>query len=574
MKQKIHAELDKKQPRGFHVKLGIGGIREIEFFVQVFLLIYGGRKPEIRHTNTLKTLDLLEETGFVNHREASLLHDSYLFLRRLEHRLQLVDERQTHWLSDDPVEQLRTARRMGFHDASAEEALQGFQSQLREATSPVRQIFENLFSETAPGWEPSQGPDQNNKPSGGKPPELKHEEILNEYRQALEDRLAQWPNPEDWLDEIRYFKKDEIRKIVELENQGKTSRSEILRRISLVAEAICQEALKIAMHELTRRFGQPSFHRTDGKPQGGKPGEASLMAVGMGKLGGREINYGSDLDVIFIFSEQGETTGGGGGTPSRGGTPTRGPETISNSEYFARLVQKFISILSLTTRAGRAYTIDTELRPSGHQGPLVTSLAGFIDYQRNASQIWERQSLLRARPIAGPPHFARLVRNHIDALLASQSFPPDIRFEMHRLRTRVEREIARESDQWIDTKGGKGGIMDIEFFLQYHQLRGGRDHEGLRTANTFEGLKKLKEMNLAPADSTDFLLEAYTFYRDLESKIFLRKNRSIHRFHVNDSWLADLAGDLGLKGGKELLEKYFANREKVRKIYSETFTEE
>ncbi|MBI4410939.1 MAG: hypothetical protein HY541_00445 [Deltaproteobacteria bacterium] len=541
MKRKIHAELDKKPSRGFNVKLGIGGIREIEFFVQVFLLIYGGRKPEIRHTGTLKALKNLEEAGLVNRDEASLLRNGYLFLRRLEHRLQLVDERQTHWLSDDPAEQLRTARRMGFDGTSAESALKDFRSQIDEATSSVRRIFDSLFSETAPVQTVSESP------AG-----LKHEDILNEYRRALEDRLAQWPKVEDWLDEIRYFKKDEIKKIIELENSGKTSRREILCRISLVAEAICQEALKIAIRELAPRFGTPSFKRNDGKA-----GEADLMTVGMGKLGGREINYGSDLDVIFIFSEQGETTGG--------------TEIISNGEYFARLVQKFISIIALTTRGGRAYAIDTELRPSGHQGPLVTTLSGFIDYQRNTSQIWERQSLLRARPIAGAPHFARLVRGHIDALLTSQSFPPDIQSEMHRLRTRVEKEIARESDRVIDYKGGKGGIMDIEFFLQYHQLCFGRDHPGLRTANTFDGLDKLKGTNLVPAASIESLLKAYNFYRDVESKIHLRKNRSTHRLDLGDPLFDDLATDLGLKGSKEFLEKYFAYREKVRKIYGDIF---
>lgn len=561
MKQKIRAELDKKPPKGFHVKLGIGGIREIEFFVQAFLLIYGGKKPEIRHTGTIETLARLETAGLVSLKDAASLKESYLFLRRLEHRLQLEDERQTHLLSPDPAEQLKTARRMGYFEKDPEEALKRFQDQLETAVDNVHRIFESLFAETTPG-----SPENRQILWGGTPSEnatipsaeQKDEALLTEYRQALQDRLAQWPKLEDWFDEIRYFKKDEIKKIVELEhNPGVPkestdslgwkpafSRRDILCRLSLLAEAICQETLLIVLRELEPKYGRPI--------------DADIMTVGMGKLGGREINYGSDLDLIFIFSQMGETTGAG---------------KISNSEYFARLVQKFISILSLTTRAGRAYAIDTELRPSGHQGPLVTSLEGFIDYQKTASQIWERQSLLRARPIAGPPHFARLVRNHIDALLYSRPFSSNIVKEMHRLRTRVECEIARESESFIDMKGGKGGVMDIEFFLQYHQLIHGRDFPKLHTANTFDGLETLAKLKIVPEATVAPLVEAYTFYRDVESRIYLRKQRSQRRWNVKDPFLDEIARDLKLKNSAEFLEKYLALREKVRKIYTETFIE-
>lgn len=542
MKEKIEEEIGRKPAKGFNVKLGPGGIREIEFFAQAFQLIYGGRMPELKNSNTLQTLELLRRAQLISSQDDHFLRSNYLFLRKLEHRLQLVDEQQTHLLSFEASQQLKAARRMGYLDENPDKALTQFQERFKEATSGVHQIFESLFAETSPKTFTSEISRRE-----------ENQKILDQTRIALEDRLAQWPKFEDWLDEIRFFKKDEVKKISALENDPSYPRMEILCRLSLLAEAMSQVTLKMSMIELEKKYGKPTY-----KTKAGEKGIANLMTIGMGKLGGREINYASDLDCIFIFSQNGKTTG---------------PKEITNSEYFARLIQKFISILSLTTVAGSAYAIDTELRPSGHFGPLVISLESFLDYQRKASQIWEKQALLRARPIAGPPHFARLIKGHIDALLYSEPFPEEIGSEIHRLRTRVEMEIAREDKYTFDYKAGKGGIIDIEFILQFAQLRGCAAYPELRNANTFEGLITLKQLNLIPSDEADLLLEAYTFYRTLESKIHLKKNQTSHRFQKTDPFLNEIAHDLTFKTGNEMLDQYYIYRDNVRRIYSRIFSQ-
>lgn len=538
MKKRIHEDLDKKHKQGFNVKLGIGGIREIEFFAQAFLLLYGGRISELKSTNTLTVLFQLGERKLVSLSDIKVLTEGYLFLRKLEHRLQLVDEKQTHLLSLDPGEQLKTARRMGYLQETSLEALQSFTKDLERHTSQVHRLFEGLFSDRKEETKTHQSVEP-------PPPDTSH------YRIILQNRLSHWPQLEDKLDEIRYFKKDEFKTVSKLEENPLFPRKEILKRLSFIAESIVQEALNLAMAEVEKIYGKASYQRGSKET-----GLAYVMPVAMGKLGGFEINYRSDLDLIFIFSEQGETTG---------------PKKITSSEYFARLVQKFISILSLTTRAGSAFAIDTELRPSGHFGPLVTSLESFMTYQRTASQIWERQALLKGRPLAYPPPFARLIKNHLDALLFSSSFPDEIRHEMHRLRMRVEKEIAKESADYFDFKGGKGGVMDIEFILQFLQLRYGSEYEMLRASSTFDGLEKLSELNLLPQKDTALLSEAYAFYRTFESKLQLKMDRAIHRLSRKNIILQNIAEDLRLGTSKNLFDKYICFSKEIRKIYDKVF---
>ncbi len=537
MKQKIHDQLPSKSRQGFNVKLGTGGIREIEFFIQAFLMVYGGRKKELRDTGTLQVLSTLEKLRLVDSKDAKDLKDCYLYLRRLENRLQMEDEKQTHQIPDNLDEQYRIARRMGYLEDSRDETLKIFQEDLQSVTSRVHHLFDTFFT-------------GNNKSSVSIPSSpivtVESGELTNRLSAAIDGS----PDFEDKLNAIRIFKIEEFKKIQQLESDFAQSRQEILSRLSLLAEVICQETLKLATNELLPRYGTPMSEQLSSGP-------SHLLALGMGKLGGSEINYHSDLDMIFVFSEAGTTTG---------------PKCIDNSEYFARLVQKFISILSVPTQYGAAYSIDTELRPSGNQGPLVTSLASFMDYQMTGSALWERQALLKARPLAGSSRLASLVTNHLNALLYSSPFERDIKKEMAKLRLRVQKEIARERNRTIDYKLGKGGLMDVEFIVQYIQLVHGSDYPAIRTTNTFDAIDRIAHQGLLPEPMDGLILkEIYTFYRTLESKISLKLKDRIHRIKDDHPVWAEVALDLNMPSAKALIEQYRQYRENCRRIYRRVF---
>jgi len=501
IRHRITDELTHPTDKGFNVKLGLGGIRDIEFFIQAFQLIYGGRYPPLRQPNTMNALEKLRKSRLISSHTAKNLHQHYFYLRKLENSLQLAEEAQTHIVLWDRSEQLKTARRMGYLHQSSEEALYHFQKDFKKITRDVQNITSDLFS---------------------------REEGFVDFGAKLKDRLEKTNDFEVQIDEFRIFKQERIKEIEKLEIQPWSRRRNILSQLSNVAEELCHNALDLAVSKL--------------KPIYGEPLASHLLVLGMGKLGGGEINYASDLDLLFIFSEMGETTG---------------PRQVDNMEYFSRLVQKFIFILSTYTRFGRAYEIDARLRPSGHAGPLVTFLGSFLEYQKKSAQVWEKQALLRARPIWGIEPLRRLLTNHLSTLLFLTPFNQKIPQEMHHLRMRVEKEIAKEDFEHFDFKGGIGGIMDIEFIVQLKQLQFGHQYEKLRATNTFEVLDQLIALNFLDKSSDGvFLKEAYTFYRTLESAISLKKKRSEQRLSFSDPQLADVAKHIKLKGVEDFCKLY------------------
>lgn len=539
IRARLYDEMDKKSINGFNVKLGRGGIREIEFFVQIFLLLYGGQDSKIIHTNTLATIKRLSSQSYISSQDAKFLTNGYLYLRRLENRLQMIHEEQTHFLSNDRGQQTRIARMMGYHESDDDLTRQKFITDLESHTRQVNRIFENLFSELSPAIRPVSFT-----------PAIKEANVLG-YCQELGQILDREPQFEHKLEKLRQFKHEKQEEIARLESQ-KVPREKILYHLSILAEAVCREALRNADAQLRDIYGDPLF-----SDQKGNKGHTHLCALGMGKLGAHEINYGSDLDLIFIYSDDGMTTG---------------PKKIANAEYFARVVQKFIGILSLVTTGGRAYAIDTELRPSGHQGALVTTLDGFMEYQRQVSQIWERQSLLRARPIAGAPHFAGLVRNHLDALLFSGPHDAGIKNEMQRLRRRVMNEKFRELVDVFNIKIGRGGIMDIEYIIQYHQLLYGYKHDILRGANTYDLCDALCLLpHTMVLEMAKTLRLAYSLYASLSSCIWLHTKKADPVIYRLDPLLQQMAPDLGYQLAEDLWSDLMRSREAVHECYKTTF---
>jgi glutamate-ammonia-ligase adenylyltransferase len=284
----------------------------------------------------------------------------------------------------------------------------------------------------------------------------------------------------------------------------------------------------------------------------------------MGKLASRELTYGSDLDLIFLFEFK-----------------TDADEVDANGlpeaqAYFVRLTQRLISALQTPTTSGSCYEIDTRLRPSGNQGMLVTSLGSFERYHAENALAWERQALLRARPVAGDPALAEAYEGLRLSILKAP-LPDDLASELHRVRQRMEKELARETDRRRNLKTGRGGALDVESVVEYLRLIHGSAHHELLTVDRLEvHLARLHALGILDADTTRRLHEGWNFLQRLGNRLRIVENRSISDLDAERGDLDGLARSLGyLSSGREagarhtLLGDYHRNTESIRSIYSE-----
>lgn len=668
MKQKIDASLTRTMEGESNLKLGRGGIREIEFFIQALQLVYAGKNPKLRERNSLKALDTLLAARLFSEEDHLCLAEAYRFLRTVEHRIQVVQERQTHNLPAREDEMLALARRCGFLRSNG---LERFRQVLEGHRTAVSAIYSNLFlardeklrQEVNPEvllfLDPKADPDLvkdmlaerrfedadrayenllslRSGPARGNLTErsrrllekisplllqelfdspdpdmalanlerflstigsrssyyallaenrqtlkllvslfgmsqflsrilISHPELLDsmvasssaltvktrqEMATELETLLVQAEDFEDQLDVLRRYRHEEFLRIGLNDIHGRLGQGEITAQLSDLAEACLDSAHRLATMELLR-FGRPMC-RIDGMET-----EAGLAVIGMGKLGGGELNYHSDLDIIFVYNHQGYTDG---------------LKQISNHEYFAKLAQKLISILSLQTREGYVYKIDTRLRPSGNAGPLVTSLQSFLDYHRAEAQIWERQALTKARVVLGPDDLARQLDSVIRHTVYNTSIDEAGRREIHRLRMRMEHELAKESDGNYNIKTGRGGMVDVEFATQYLQLREGHRCPEMRSTNSIVALKEIRALGLLPEGDADTLLSGYKFLRKLENRLRIIHDHSVNDLSGTRSYMNKLARRLGydtrLKNpGVELISEYAETTGRVRDCY-------
>jgi len=279
----------------------------------------------------------------------------------------------------------------------------------------------------------------------------------------------------------------------------------------------------------------------------------------MGKLGGRELGYHSDLDLIFLY---------------------RDPPEGERHAHHAGLAQRLISFLQVPLREGSLYKIDTRLRPSGNQGALVTSLSGFVRYHTGAgggatpvrSQLWERQALLRARYVAGD---ARLFGEIEERVLSSAAYAPGdprvLAAEIRRMRERIEAEIGKEQSRGPNPKAGRGGLVDVEFAAQFMQLAHGHAHPGVRTPSTPAALGALRRDGLLRESQYQALARGYEFLRRLELRL-----RIVHDYTIDHLpqglALQQLARRLGYSGedpGARLMADYRRVTGEVRAAFDE-----
>ena len=662
MKEKIDLNLLRRRPDTIDVKLGEGGIREIEFFCQAIELIHGGKNPDIREKNTLRAIEKLNENNLLGGKEAEILRDGYIFLRNLEHRIQIVEGRQTQAIPAKKEALKKLSRMMGFKDTPEKKAEDYFWKVYREKTEAVYSVYRSLFYKSEKGLKEgipeevflilsSETPEKEAlsllknlgfKDTGVSLKDLKllrygppflhlnararvlleklsplfllkasisadpdmalknierfisaigartslysllaenpaliselmkifgfsaflsnalierpenmdllfSEEMAKpkkekeEFSRELEGIISPAGDYEERLDALRHYRNQEVFRVAFNDIRENLSAGEVSAQLTALAEVFLEVSYKMALGDLRKKYG--------------REGDDGFFICGMGKLGGRELIYGSDLDIFFVYSDEGEKT------------ETAGPRVISNHEFFAHLAQRIISILSLRTKEGIIFTVDTRLRPSGSSGPLVVSKTSFLRYQMEKAGVWERQAAIKARFAAGKKAFAEKVLKELEAIIYSRPLKKEEISELLRIRKRMEVEIAKETPKRFDIKAGRGGLVDIEFLAQALQMNFGGRNPSLRTPSTLTALKKLSDAGIISKEDYGFLSETCGFYRLLETRM-----RIVHDTPAcvlrEDGWEAEtLARRVGYGSGEKLLADYIKRREKVRELY-------
>lgn len=663
MKEKIDLSLLHAAIDAVDVKLGIGGIREIEFFAQAIQLINGGKDRSIREKNTLNTIEVLEKKGCITPVDADALNHAYIFLRNVEHRIQIVEGRQTHVIPAQATELERLARMLGFKDSPDARASQHFWSEYKKQTGIVHDIYDSLFFKAAKEAEEGiskdvllilgEGLDKESvmallSKAGFREPETAYENLkllkegppfahlpirakilLKKIAPFLLTRIMESPAPdmalnhlerfisaigarttfysllienkkvmelliklfgtsiflsmaiiehpenldallapeiskpfkkkgelvqelstmldasadyEAGLDIIRRYRNGEILRVGINDIFGELEPSAVSKQITHLADACLIKAYEIATMELEKRFGSPGS-------------KAQFAVLALGKMGGEELIYSSDLDIIFIYSKGGETSG---------------PKVISNHEFFAKLSQHIITILSIATKEGFAFKIDTRLRPSGSSGPLVISEDAFIRYHKDTAQLWERQAMIKARFAAGDAEFGSRIATEIQKYIYGAPPKHDDLQELYRIRKRMEIEIAKEGSGKYNIKLGRGGLVDVEFATQILQLKFGKELPCLRKQNNDEAIKALRDAAIISEVDYTILNGAYRFYRALENRLRIVHNRTEGEIVTGSPEFLGLAKRLGYTGeeaGEKLLKDYLNHTNKVRDLY-------
>ncbi|MFM7737655.1 MAG: bifunctional [glutamate--ammonia ligase]-adenylyl-L-tyrosine phosphorylase/[glutamate--ammonia-ligase] adenylyltransferase, partial [Alphaproteobacteria bacterium] len=366
----------------------------------------------------------------------------------------------------------------------------------------------------------------------------------------LDAQLVDCGDLEERLDVLRRFRNDEMLRIGVHDILGEMHYNVVADQLSALADTCLGRAYRIALEERIARHGAP-------------PG-LGLAVIAMGKLGSLELNYHSDLDLIFVYGPTSEPP------PDVPGAPA--PDGLSAHEFFSKVAQLLMMVLQLATREGWVYKIDTRLRPSGRGGPLVTSLEAFDAYHAESAALWERQALVRARVVCGPSDLARSIDTVVERFVYGRGLEPGELAEIARVRRRMERELAREDDESFNLKMGRGGLVDVEFLAQAAALAHGHRHPELRNRATRRLVDAMGGLGLISEEERAGLSASYSFLRGLENRLRIEGEHPIERIRRDPAALSATARRMGIEGpgteaGEVLLEEYDRHRERVRGIY-------
>ena len=357
--------------------------------------------------------------------------------------------------------------------------------------------------------------------------------VLNQPRSAAEFRaeLAELSRgAADFEPILHSFQDKELLRIGVRDILGKDTIPETTRALSDLAETILEQIALVQEAPLAKRFGVPSL--TEG-PRAGEPSRYVVLALG--KLGGRELSYHSDLDLVLVYEGDGRTT------PPPQATRFDRFELTDNFHYFTELAQRLIKTMSYQGPHGRLYQVDMRLRPTGKSGSLVIPLSEFQRYfDEGSAQLWERQALTRARVVYGDQAFGAEVMKAIESVAYGLPWRAELTNEVLAMRERME---ASRSDR--NLKRGFGGIVDVEFLVQLLQLKHGGRIAALRATNTWDALEVARNGGLLTQADFEALRQGYDFLRLVESRLRIVHNRSLDELPDNAEDLEKLARRLG-----------------------------
>ncbi len=665
MKNKINASIKNKNIGKGDIKLGFGGIREVEFIVQAYQLLFGGKDKDLRVIPTLRIMKKLLEREYLTQEDYEHLKQAYIFLRNLENRVQISFGLQTHVLPGDEAQLAVLARKMRLDADNPDLLVERLMSQFDHHTKFVGTMFANLFSEetrqetaqiasreidrralkeelllvehlSASGFaDPKRVARFLSLLRDG--PQYSHptEKSIQDFYSVLPGILelcAKVPNPDSAIDNLVKFMEasgaretylslfnssakllelliilfgssdllsqtlikqpDLVDIFLDLESiyrykapekisedwhrimkscQDLASKKIALRRfkhgeelrigirylikeadlmgtladLSTLADLYLQIVTGLAFQELNQSLPRPL------------PEDFAIF--GLGKLGGRELNFGSDLDIIFVYDE-----------------PEDQEESLSQAElvdHYVKISRLIYELTSEVTSAGYAYKVDTDLRPEGSQGDLVLSVKGYEEYFKTRARIWERQAMTRVRFVAGNPELGEKFLKVAHEFTYKKKFKYGSLIEISRLRERMEKELAQESKKGKNIKLGFGGLVDIEFILQILQMMHGYQNPKLRRTNMPEVLKVVSAYGIVDQADADNMLENYLFLRNLECALRIIKQTSSSHLPKDKNSQGALARLLGYEEieiderADALVRDYDATTRRVREVY-------
>ena len=358
------------------------------------------------------------------------------------------------------------------------------------------------------------------------------------------------------LERLREFKRREMLRIAarDLARLGQTP--EIILEISNVADVCLDVVWRVCFRRLAERYGRPWHQDAEGRwlPTDG-------CVVGLGKLGGQELNYSSDVDVVFVYAEEGSVFQA---PPAKGGIPRA---ILTNHQFFNRLAEALIGEVTRLGGAGALYRIDLRLRPEGDSGPLSRSLGGYENYYSQWGQTWERMMLIKARGVGGDPSLAAEFLEMIQAFRYPRSIHQNALAEIAAMKDRIENEVVKAGELERNVKLGRGGIREIEFIVQALQLLHAGHQPFLQGAQTLPALQKLVQYELLSKDDARLLAEAYGFLRDVEHRLQMEDDRQTHTIPADRPARERLARLMNFPALRDFERARLAHTNAVRRIF-------
>jgi glutamate-ammonia-ligase adenylyltransferase len=629
IKERIEREIVREDRLTRHVKLGIGGIREIEFIVQSFQVLRGARLVSLRERSTLRALPLLVKTKMLSEPEAKALAEAYRFLRNVEHRLQMEMELQTHTIPDEERALYRLARSMDFP------TVQKFLAAQAAHTSAVRKIYEAVLVHSTQTISrtgemllaPEKLPDVlasagfTDVPAAVKTVEnLLHGPGFVHVSQRTKELFAQlFPTLLAWAKQVAdpdaaltgldkfitaygsrgllYETLASNPKLAEmLMHLCDASRffADTLVRQPELFDEVCQGAALGDPKNLDRMWEELTAS-VAGKDE---PVEAvrvwkrgEMLRVGIEDVMGlvdveqmhlemtclaeaclrfalEQVRAELKLKKLpFVVVGLGKFGGKELGYGADLDVIFIGGQQAGDQAQTSRLASKLIEFMARQTGAGMLFQMDARLRPDGQQGPLASSLEAHRDYYSSRAQLWERQALVKARFVAGDVELGKKTAQVMHEVVYRRALTAEELAEIKRMRHRIETERGYQKHVELEFKTGPGGLVDVEFLVQTLQLQYGHERKQLRTAHTLHALNRLTALGIVDEEQTASLRHDYLFLRKIESVLRRVENTSVSRIPRDEREQTLLAKRLGFATAADFMDAYRRATTKIRELY-------